>query len=97
MSTENLPKSYITAFPPILGIEGLSNLLHKKPSVIIIDRCKRPYTLPPACTPPGTKQPLWITDDVINWLRQFEESNVSTKPKIGAPTKAVRIRKRRYE
>jgi len=51
----------------------------------------------PASTPHGMKQPLWITDDVINWLRQFEESNLSTKPKIGEPTKTARIIKRRSE
>lgn len=81
-------------FPPVIDIEGLSFLIKRKPNVITIDRCRRPHTLPPACTPPDTKRPLWITEDVIWWLRQFEEQTVVVKPKMGAPNKAVRIAKR---
>lgn len=83
-------------FPPIVGIDGLSVLLNKKPTVITIDRCRRPHTLPPACTPPDTQKPLWITQDVIAWLRQYQEDSPKPKPKpkLGAPKKADRIAKR---
>lgn len=81
-------------FPPVIGIDGLSVLLNKKPTVITIDRCRRPHTLPPACTPPETQKPLWITQDVIEWLRQYKEQPPKPKPKLGAPKKAERIAKR---
>ncbi len=81
------------SFPPIVGVDGLSLLLNKKPAVITIDRCRRPHTLPPACTPPDTQKPLWVVADVINWLRQFQEHKKTDK-KLGAPTKSEQIAKR---
>lgn len=80
-------------FPPIVGIDGLGLLLNKKPSVITIDRSRRPHTLPPACTPPDTQKPLWVVSDVILWLRQYVEHE-KTVVKLGAPTKSEQIAKR---
>jgi hypothetical protein len=80
-------------FPPIVDINGLSVLLAKKTAVINIDRYRRPHTLPPACTPPDTRKPLWVVSDVIAWLRQFEEHKKTDK-KLGAPTKSEQIAKR---
>lgn len=81
---------------PIIGIEELSSLLKRSKEVIKKDRSDpaRKHTLPPAFKPDGTKNPLWVTEDVISWLRQHpEEPNILTK-KIGAPTKLERIKKR---
>jgi len=61
-------------FPPIIGIEGLSTLINKTPSTILADRCRAPHRVPPACTPPGSKQPLWVLEDVISWLRSYRET-----------------------
>ena len=82
-----------TRFPPVVDIHGLSILLNKKPSVISIDRCNRPHTLPPACIAPDTRKPLWIVEDVIDWLRKHKEIE-QPKKRLGAPTKAERIAKR---
>ena len=82
------------SFPPIVDIHGLSVLLNRQPEVIAAARCTRPHTLPPACSIPDTKKPLWIVQDVIDWLRTYQEQPVVKKPKIGAPTKAVRIKRR---
>jgi len=84
---------------PIIGIEELSFLLKRSKEVIKKDRSdpSRKHTLPPAFKPEGTKNPLWVTEDVIIWLRQHPEDSPSqTKPtkKIGAPTKLERIKKR---
>lgn len=90
-------QTYFQGFPPIVGVEGLGILLNKKPNVITIDRSRRPHTLPPACTPPDTQKPLWVVSDVIEWLRNYKESDVMETPvkkKIGAPTKAERVAKR---
>lgn len=82
-------------FPPILGTDELSLLLKRKN--INNDRCNRPHTLPEACIPPDTQKPLWILEDVIEWLRQHKETPKHLRPitpKKGAPTKAERIAKR---
>lgn len=88
-------------FPPVVGIDGLSILLSKKPNSITLDRSRKPESLPPACTPPGSQKPLWIVSDVIDWLRQYREdsnSEATIKPKkMGAPTKAERIRRREMQ
>lgn len=84
-------------FLPIIGIEELSVLLKRSKEVIKRDRCDpvRKYTLPHAYRPEGTKNPLWVTEDVIAWLREHpEEPTSSAKKKLGAPTKAQRILKR---
>lgn len=93
------PTSFFN-FPPVVGFEGLSVLIKRAVSTIQADRCRKPNTVPPACTPPGSKNPLWITADVIQWLRQFQETRKpaetpaavapSTQPKRrrGRPAKA---------
>lgn len=92
MLEENLTE-YVH-FPPIIGVDKLSQLLHRKASVISHDRCLRPHTLPPACVIPDTRKPLWVTEDVVNWLRQYKETSTA---RLGAPTKASRIKSRETE
>lgn len=86
-----------SAFPPVLGLDGLSVLLHKAPSSILADRCRAPHRLPPACTPPGCKQPLWLTADVLAWLTEFKETpcaiaeNAPTRRAPGRPRKVDQV------
>ncbi|HJW27189.1 MAG TPA: hypothetical protein VJ576_20020 [Rhodocyclaceae bacterium] len=88
-------------FPPIISATFLGLLLDKAPATIIADHSRAPEKLPPAFKPPGSKSPLWITEDVIAWLRKHpaekgESSNTNgagdhTKKRcVGAPTKAER-------
>lgn len=96
MSELSHPLYVQNGFPPILGTDELSLLLKRKN--INNDRCNRPHTLPVACIPPDTQKPLWITEDVINWLRQYEETPKHLRQlnaRIGASTKAERIATRR--
>jgi hypothetical protein len=86
--------SYLSSL--VVEVDGLSLLLRRETSTIQADRNRRPESLPPACIPPGSRTPLWIVDDVIQWLRQHQEScepeqGIQTIAKIGAPTKAERI------
>ncbi|MDP2835221.1 MAG: hypothetical protein Q8Q28_18370 [Pseudomonadota bacterium] len=80
-------------FPPIIGIEGLSTLINKTPSTILADRCRAPHRVPPACTPTGSKQPLWVLEDVIAWLRSYREQQ-ATPPAPSAPPPTPRRRGR---
>lgn len=84
-----------TTFSPTVDRDGLGQLIFKKSDTISMDRVRRPQTLPPACIPPGSQKPIWIVEDVINWLRQFQEKPQSTKPKLGASTKVERVRRKR--
>lgn len=91
-----------STFPPIIGLDGLSLLINKSPATILMDRCRAPHKIPPACMPPGTKQPLWITADVVAWLASHQENSKQKEgakktkrqpqpPKLGPPFKAERI------
>lgn len=85
------------AYPPIIGVSELSVLLRKSPASLLADRCRAPHLLPPDCTPPGSKQPLWLLQDVLEWLAQFRRPAVPspaalTHPRRGAPTKDESIR-----
>lgn len=86
-------------FPPIIGIEELSLLLKRCEAVIRKDRSnsERKHTLPGAFKPVGTKNPLWITEDVIAWLREHPEENTQPVKRMGAPTKVERIAKRQRD
>lgn len=84
-------------YPPIIGTDELAILLKRKN--INIDKCLRPHTVPDSYKPTDTKQPLWITEDVVQWLRQFKETPKNLIPAAkkgkGAPTKAERVARRR--
>lgn len=58
---------------PVLDDNALGLLIKKTPAAIARDRVRAPWRVPPACTPPGTKKPLWILEDVLTWLRQYQE------------------------
>lgn len=88
-----------SAFPPVVGADGLSILIDKSPATIFADRSRAPHKIPPACTPPGCKSPRWIVADIISWLRQHQEAAtpapVKTEPaaRVGRPTKAEQRRR----
>lgn len=79
------------AFPPLLNIDDLSRLIHRKSSTIAVDRFRRPESLPPDCTPPSQKSPVWNLDVVLAWYSQFQKKEKKSK---GRPTKAVQIANR---
>lgn len=86
-------------FPPVVGITGLSELLGKSESTILMDRHRAPHRVPPECTPPECRSPLWLTADVIAWLAGFRRPAApppapKEPKKVGRPTKAEQIRKR---
>lgn len=84
------------AFPPIIGVGELSLLLRKSPASILADRCRAPHLIPPDATPPGSKQPLWLLEDVFAWLVQFrrpaapQPAPATSIGRRGAPTKKER-------
>ncbi len=97
------PVSYAiqSHFPPAFGYEGLSILLGRAIPTLQADKCRKPESLPPACSPPGSKSPRWLLTDVLAWLAQCREPAVEPSPvveklrKQGAPTKAEQVRRKR--
>lgn len=83
-------------FPPVVGYEGLSQLLQRSVATLQADRCRNPASVPPACTPPGSRNPLWVVSDVIEWLQQHRQP-VALPPsdppprRRGRPTKAEQL------
>lgn len=85
-------------FPLIVSYEGLSQLLHRSVGTLQTDACRRPGSLPPACTLPGSRTPLWVVEDVIAWVRAHRDnpdtsrlSPVKRRAGPGASTKAERL------
>lgn len=96
-SSSNTP--ILLNYPPVIGYDGLSQLLCRSVATLQADKCRHPESLPPCCTPPGTRNPLWLIADVINWLEKYRQP--ATPPKNdtepprrrGAPTKSERLAK----
>jgi hypothetical protein len=89
-------------FPPAFGYDHLSILLGRTVASLQRDRYRKPNTLPPACTPPGTKIPRWLLTDVLAWLAQHREmrsgnrgSGGSMPARVGRPTKSQQVAARR--
>ncbi len=85
-------------FPPAFGYDHLSLLLGRSVASLQSDRVRKPTTLPPACTPPGTKSPRWLLIDVLVWLAQHRESTIrqpQRKPGPGRRTKSEEVAARR--
>lgn len=86
-------------FPPAFGYDHLSLLLGRSVASLQADRCRKPTTLPPACTPPGTKSPRWLLTDVLAWLAHHRETKARQQQhqvgKVGRRTKSEEIAARR--
>jgi hypothetical protein len=83
---------------PVLNLDGLSQLLHRDRATIKADRCRAPERVPPAHKAPGAKEPLWILDEVLAWLRAHPDSprTPSTAPRRpGRPRKVDQVRRLR--
>lgn len=81
------------SFPPVLDVADLAVLMRQAVPTILSNRTRAPERVPPSCQPPGAKQPLWLLDDVLAWLR--EHQHPAEGRKVGRPTKAEQIAKRR--
>ena len=98
MST--LPDSAVITvdFPPAFGYDHLSRLLGRSVASLQADRSRKPTTLPPACTPPGTKSPRWLLTDVLTWLALHREARAGRQRelrKVGRRTKSEEVAARR--
>ena len=58
-------------WPPVLGVESLSQLILQSTPTILANRSRAPWKLPPSCTPTSTRQPLWLLTDVLVWIASF--------------------------
>ena len=56
-----------------LGVEQISELLHKSVSTIYMDVRRRPNCLPPRLIIPGSSKLLWLEVDVLKWLEACRE------------------------
>lgn len=80
---------------PVLNLDGLSQLLHRDRATIKADRCRAPERVPPAHKVPGAKEPLWLLDEVLAWLRShpdFRRAAESNTPRrrLGRPRKSTK-------
>lgn len=54
-----------------LGPDDLAPLLGRAVSTIKADVCRRPESLPPRLLIPGSKQLLWLEQDVVEWIQKL--------------------------
>ncbi|WP_287966328.1 DNA-binding protein [Diaphorobacter sp.] len=91
----------LTNFPPSFSYDGLSVLLCRSIASLQADKCRKPWTLPPACVIPGSKAPVWLLADVLAWLAQYREParqrppEPAEPPRRGRPTKREQIERQR--
>lgn len=83
-------------FPPLLSVDDLARLINRKQSTIVVDRVRRPESLPPDCTPPTQKSPVWLLSTVLEWYSSYQKPTFKVAaPEVGkrkrAPTKAEKI------
>jgi hypothetical protein len=79
---------------PVVDFDALAWLLHRDRATLVADRCRAPDRLPPAYRVPGTRQPLWLLEEVLQWLRQHPEYE-GKPPHVGRPPKAEQVRRQR--
>src|SRR5579875_3128482 len=77
-------------YGPLLDLDELARVLHRDRETIKADRCRAPQRVPPAYKIPGTKEPLWLLDEVLEWLRQHPE-HATAPVKPGRPTRPSRF------
>jgi len=80
---------------PVVGLDGLSVLLHRDRATLIADRCRAPDRVPPAYRVAGTRQPLWLVEDVLQWLRQHPEDEALPR-RPGRPKKTEQVHRQRH-
>lgn len=82
-------------FPPAFGVDSLSILLGQATSTIYANRSRAPHKIPPACTPPGTRNPVWLLTDVLDWLARHREPVPAPPPSNPRATPAPNSLRRR--
>lgn len=75
----SLFQASLASYPPAFGSDKLSLLIGKSVASILADRSRAPHKLPPACSPPGTRQPTWLLADVLVWLASHREVTALTQ------------------
>lgn len=89
----------LTNFPPSFSYDGLSVLVNRSIPSLQADMCRKPWTLPPACKIPGTKSPIWLLKDVLDWIAVHRVQAVeppAAEPatrRRGRPTKVEQARR----
>ena len=73
--------------PNIVGVDYLADLLQRKASTIRMDASRRPESLPPRLLIPGTRNLMWVEEDVLDWLNSFRPQ---AKKKAGRPSQVSR-------
>lgn len=83
-------------YPPVVGYQGLAELMGRSVQTLQADRCRNPGSVPPASTPPGCRQPLWLVSDIVEFVQQHKKRFAVRKAHKrvsgrGASTKVERI------
>jgi hypothetical protein len=75
-----------------LGLTELAQILKKSRRTLQNDLTRAPDRLPPQVRRVG-RQPLWLVDDVKNWLQQPNSTplEIKEKPRRGRPRKALKF------
>lgn len=86
----------ITELPPTIGVAELAQLLHLSPKTVQVDLCRAPDSLPPPMKRNGSQRRsnlVWVTDEVLTWMRARINPVQAPKVKPGRPNKVDQVRR----
>lgn len=67
-------------FPPAFGVGTLSQLIELSVKSIQTYRSRSPHKLPPACSLPDARNPVWLLTDVLDFLANHREPAPALPP-----------------
>jgi predicted DNA-binding transcriptional regulator AlpA len=65
-----------------LVAEDIAELLHKDTRTVMNDLRRRPNTLPPKLMIPGSRKPIWLEEDVHQWIKNCRKPATKKTAKL---------------
>lgn len=65
--------------PNVVGPEYLVPLVHRSIETIKVDARRKPNSLPPRLSIPGSTKLLWLEKDVLEWIEKCRTADSANK------------------
>ena len=68
--------------PKVVGPEYLVPIVHRSLETIKVDARRKPQSLPPRLTIPGSSKLLWLESDVLAWIAKCSTAPAAANKSI---------------